>query len=174
MLPIPCNQNVNAFMINVNSFWDLISVDIVFIKPATSIRHPHLQNHLILWGPFQGSRKRGPFWAILWPSLTPPANPAKFFEPPTHQNTFIMYNFSHLKRNSVSTIVCLRLRFVREHLTFPVVSVYFKSNGWVHETNIVSWVSVGVSGRVVESGKGQKLSQDHNSYHFSVNDQQAH
>ena len=45
----------------------------------------------IIWGPFQGSwahlgasrglrsQKRGPFGAIFWPSLPPPANPVKFF-----------------------------------------------------------------------------------------------
>ena len=36
--------------------------------------------------PFRASRgprsqKRGPFWAIFWPSLTPPANPVNFFSP---------------------------------------------------------------------------------------------
>ena len=25
------------------------------------------------------SQKRGPFWIVFWPSLTPPANPVKFF-----------------------------------------------------------------------------------------------
>ena len=45
----------------------------------------------IIWGPFQGSlthlgaskglrsQKRGPYLAIFGPSLTPPANPVKFF-----------------------------------------------------------------------------------------------
>ena len=44
----------------------------------------------IIWGPFPESlthfgasrglqsHKRGPFWAIFWPSLTPPANPVNF------------------------------------------------------------------------------------------------
>ena len=45
----------------------------------------------IIWGPFPESlthfgasrwlqsHKRGPFWAIFWPSLTPPANLVNFF-----------------------------------------------------------------------------------------------
>ena len=45
----------------------------------------------IIWGPFQGSlthlgasrglqsQKRGPFWAIFWPSLNPPCQPGQIF-----------------------------------------------------------------------------------------------